>query len=84
MGSSAKIEADSVEIDWDEALLYRAGQKVELKSKPGTVDAIASYDPMMVPPIWLVNDPKPRYPHELQVVASAPEVNDLVSSRGRF
>lgn len=22
----------------------------------------------MVPPIWLVNDPRPRYVHELQVI----------------
>jgi len=55
--------------DWEEALTYRSGQKVELKSQPGTVDIIASYDPMMVPPIWLVNDPKPRYAHELRVIS---------------
>jgi len=56
-------------LDWEEAFIYRPGQKVELKSQPGTCDIIASYEPMMVPPIWLVNDPKPRYAHELQVVS---------------
>lgn len=56
-------------LDWEEGFIYRAGQKVELKSQPGTFDIIASYDPMMVPPIWLVNDPKPRYAHELRVVS---------------
>lgn len=56
-------------LDWEEGFIYRAGQKVELKSQPGTFDIIASYDPMMVPPIWLVNDPKPRYAHELEVVS---------------
>lgn len=56
-------------LDWEEAFIYRPGQKIELKSQPGTFDIIASYDPMMVPPIWLVNDPKPRYAHELQVVS---------------
>ena len=55
-------------IDWEEAFTYRAGQKVELTSQPGTFDIIASYEPMMVPPIWLVNDPRPRYAHELQVI----------------
>ena len=52
----------------EEALQYQPGQRVELKSRPGVVDIIAEYDPMMVPPIWLANDPKPRYPHELNVL----------------
>ena len=54
--------------DQQEALRYRSGQRVELKASPGVVDVIAQYDPMMVPPIWLANDPKPRYPHELNVL----------------
>lgn len=58
-------------IDWEEAFMYRPGQKVELKSQPGTCDIIASYESMMVPPIWLVNDPRPRYAHELQVILSS-------------
>lgn len=57
------------DIDWEEAFMYRPGQKVELKAQPGTFDTIASYEPMMVPPIWLVNDPRPRYAHELRVVS---------------
>lgn len=52
----------------EEALNYQPGQQVELKSHPGVVDIIAEYDPMMVPPIWLANDPKPRYPHELSLL----------------
>lgn len=57
----------SMDSDW-EAFEYRPGQQVELKSKPGTFDTIAHYDPMMVPSIWLEHDPKPRYPHELRIV----------------
>src|ERR687885_2237623 len=53
----------------EEALQYKPGQRVELKASPGVVDIIAEYDPMMVPPIWLANDPKPRYPHELNLLA---------------
>lgn len=53
-----------------EALKFRPGQRVQLKANPGVVDTIAEYDPMMVPPIWLANDPKPRYPHELNLVTS--------------
>ena len=54
--------------DHQEAHRYRSGQRVELKASPGQVDVIAEYDPMMVPPIWLTNDPKPRYPHELNLL----------------
>jgi hypothetical protein len=57
--------------DQEEALRYQPGQRVELKARPGMVDVIAEYDPMMVPPIWLANDPKPRYPHELNVLPKA-------------
>ena len=56
-------------LDHEEAFKYRPGQRVELKASPGQVDVIAEYDPMMVPPIWLANDPKPRYPHELNLLA---------------
>lgn len=56
-------------LDWEEAFKYRPGQKVELKAQPGTFDIIANYEAMMVPPIWLVNDPKPRYAHELRVIS---------------
>lgn len=67
-----------------EALTFRPGQRVQLKANPGVVDTIAEYDPMMVPPIWLANDPKPRYPHELSLVTSPPLGNRLLKfSRAR-
>ena len=59
---------DSIDITEQEALMYRQGLKVELKEKPGSFDRIASYDPMMVPPIWLEKDPQPRYPHEIRII----------------
>lgn len=59
--------------------MYRPGQKVELKSQPGTCDIVASYEPMMVPPIWLVNDPRPRYAHELRVI-SDPDLEKIGSA----
>ena len=58
----------SPDVDEQEALQYRPGQRVELKQSPGLVDAIVEYDPMMVPPIMLANDPKPRYPEELRLL----------------
>lgn len=58
----------SDDLEQQEALRYRPGQQVELKANPGVVDVVVEYDPMMVPPIWLANDPKPRYPHELNVL----------------
>lgn len=59
------LKMNATDFDQQEALKYRPGQRVELKQRPGVVDIIAEYDPMMVPPISLVNDPKPRYPEEL-------------------
>jgi hypothetical protein len=56
-------------IDWDEMFEYTPGTTVELKSRPGVVDQIDHYEATMVPPIWLVNDPRPRYPHELQIIS---------------
>lgn len=50
-----------------EALQYKKGTPVELKGNPGRVFFIEEYDPMMVPPIWLTNDPKPHYPDELNL-----------------
>lgn len=60
-----KMQAD---FERQEALQYRPGERVELKQRPGVVYMIAEYDPMMVPPIWLVNDPQPRYPEELNLL----------------
>jgi hypothetical protein len=56
-------------IDWDEIFEYLPGTTVELKSKPGVFYQIDFYETMMVPPIWLVDDPRPRYPHELTIVS---------------
>ena len=65
-------------VDWEEAFEYRPGQKVELISQPGSFDTIALYEPMMVPPIWLTKDPKPRYAHELRVILHpVKEIADL-------
>jgi hypothetical protein len=64
-------------IDWEELLEYQVGFIIELKSRPGVFDTIASYDPAMVPPIWLLNDPIPRYPHELKIISRA--TNKLVT-----
>jgi hypothetical protein len=59
----------SANVDWDEIFEYQPGFIVELKSHPGVFDTIQEYDPMMVPPVWLVNDPRPRYPYELRVLS---------------
>ncbi|MFW9257562.1 hypothetical protein [Nostoc sp. CALU 546] len=56
-------------IDWDEIFEYLPGTVVELKNNPGVLHQIDYYETTMVPPIWLVNDPRPRYPHELQIVS---------------
>jgi hypothetical protein len=57
------------DLDWDEAWEYQPGFTVELNAKPGISYKISSYDPLMVPPISLVDDPRPRYPHELRVLS---------------
>jgi hypothetical protein len=57
-------------IDSDEAFEYRSGLVAELKARPGILVTIAYYEPMMVPPVWLVNDPIPRYPHELRIIST--------------
>jgi hypothetical protein len=55
--------------DWDEAFEYLPGSLVELKAQPGVVYTIDFYEATMVPPVWLVNDPRPRYPHELRILS---------------
>lgn len=62
------MSAESM-IDWDEMFEYLPGTTVELKNRPGVVDQIDFYEAMMVPPVWLVNDPHPRYPHELRIIS---------------
>lgn len=59
-------------IDWDELFDYLPGTLVEQVDQPGTVYEIEGYEATMVPPIWLVNDPRPRYPHELRIVSRQP------------
>lgn len=66
------------DFEQEEALQYHPGQRVELKQRPGVVDTIAEYDPMMVPPIWLANDPQPRYPEELNLLPN--QLPDWLSS----
>lgn len=56
-------------IDWDEMFEYLPGMVVELKNKPGEMHQIDYYEATMVPPIWLVDDPRPRYPSELRIVS---------------
>lgn len=69
------------QVDWDrqEAREYCAGQRVELKQRPGVVDIIAAYDRMMVPPIWLTNDPQPRYPEELSILSESTDWLEVAS-----
>ncbi len=58
--------------NWSEAeeiLSYRSGQKVEYKHRPGVFDTIIGYDPELVPPVILANDPQPRYPEELTLIS---------------
>ncbi len=57
---------------WSEAqemAVYRPGQKVEIKHRPGLVDTVIAYDPTMVPPVILAIDPQPRYPEELNLIS---------------
>ncbi len=57
---------------WSEAremAIYRPGQKVEIKHRLGVIDTVIAYDPMMVPPVMLANDPQARYPEELILVS---------------
>ncbi len=58
------------EFEQQEAQQYIQGTPVELSKEPGKIYIVAEYDPMMVPPVWLVNDPRPRYPHELKLMVS--------------
>jgi hypothetical protein len=71
-----------------EGSIYRPGQKVEVKHRPGVIDTVIAYDPMMVPPVILASDPQPRYPEELTLIPSVgtgfnwlhPWTRDLASS----
>ncbi len=77
-------QSNSDRVTRQEASQYRPGQRVILKQHPDVVDIVAEYDPQMVPPIWLVNDPKPRYPHELaRLTMPAFGIRQLTSSSSR-
>ena len=56
-------------VDWEEMFEYLPGMVVELCDRLGICHKIDYYEAMMVPPIWLVDDPLPRYPHELRIVS---------------
>jgi hypothetical protein len=56
-------------IDWDEMFEYLPGTLVELKAQPGRSYEIECYEATMVPPLWLVDDPHPRYPHEVRILS---------------
>lgn len=56
-------------IDWDEMFEYLPGTVVELVNQPGILQKIDYYEATMVPPIWLIDDPRPRYPHELNILS---------------
>ena len=66
---------NSSAIDWDEMFEYLPGTVVELKKEPGIpqkidyIDYIDYYEATMVPPIWLIDDPRPHYPHELRILS---------------
>jgi hypothetical protein len=71
---------------WSEAeeiLAYRPGQKVEFKHRPGVIDTVIGYDPYMVPPVILANDPQPRYPEELTLVAQPASAFDWFNPLSR-
>jgi hypothetical protein len=69
INAALTVMDSSSPIDWDEMFEYLPGTVVELEDQPGVLYEIDGYEAMMVPPIWLVNDPRPRYPHELRIVS---------------
>jgi hypothetical protein len=71
---------------WNEAVdmfAYRPGQKVELKQRPGKIDTVIGYDPLMVPPVILADDPQPRYPEELTIVSQSGKAFDWFAPLSR-
>jgi hypothetical protein len=66
-----------------EIAVYHPGQKVEIKHRPGVVDTVIAYDPMMVPPIVLASDPQPRYPEELTLVDRPAKMLDWLNPWAR-
>ncbi|WP_295616624.1 hypothetical protein [Chamaesiphon sp. GL140_3_metabinner_50] len=66
-----------------EIAIYHPGQKVQIKHRPGVVDTVIAYDPMMVPPIVLAIDPQPRYPEELTLVDRPAKMFDWLNPWAR-
>jgi hypothetical protein len=66
-----------------EMAIYRPGQRVELKHRPGVVDTVIAYDPYMVPPVILASDPQPRYPEELTVISTVGSAFDWLKPLSR-
>lgn len=68
-------------IDWDEMFEYLPGTLVELIDQPGILHEIECYEAMMVPPIWLKGDPRPRYPHAIRIISrQTAQICDLESA----
>jgi hypothetical protein len=64
-------------VDRDESFEHQPGFVIEFQSCPRVFDTIQEYDPLMVPPIWLVNDPRSRYPHGLQIISKKVQASCL-------
>lgn len=72
--------------NWNEGrekAMYRPGQKVEVKHRPGIIDTVIAYDPSTVPPIVLQIDPQPRYPEELNLVSPSTRVFNWLKSSNK-
>lgn len=61
---------DWTNLEQEESQIYAPGTPVQLKSDDSRVYYVEEYDPMMVPPLWLEDYPKPCYPEELRVVSN--------------
>jgi len=49
--------------------MWPPGTLVEPVDQPGIVHEIEGYEAMVVPPIWLKGDPRPRYPHDIRIIS---------------
>jgi len=61
---------NSTKWEQEEAKIYQPGTPVQLKQEGGKIYYVEEYDPMLVPPIWLEEHPKPCYPEELRVLSN--------------
>ncbi|MBE9223577.1 hypothetical protein IQ215_12805 [Cyanobacterium stanieri LEGE 03274] len=60
---------DSTQWEQEEAKIFQPGTPVQLKQHGGKIYHVEEYDPMLVPPIWLEEYPKPCYPEELRILS---------------